>query len=668
MSRRGRRDGAQRPVETVLASAAGHIGAGRLRAGIRELEKHEGALSHPTGQNIIGNAHLRAGRPDAALAAFDAAIRLSAQFPEAHCNRGVALQELGRLDEALAALDRAVALRGAYPLAHFNRGNVLKATGRLDEAVTAFERAAALEPRFAEAHLNRGFALLDLGRAEPALKAFDMALRLNPAWSEAALGRGAALERLNRPAKALATIDTALAADPDNAEALALRGNALTALNRHEEARAAYDRSLAHLPDTVAGLVTRATVLIALDRPDEALAAADQAIGREATADGHFVRATALRALGRLDEQLEALETALELGKAGGAIHRARAISLAELGRYHEAGEAFEAAIAADPDDARSHFDFAHLLLHRGDFARGWPEHEYRLRLPNFAFGVPGDAVPRWRGDRIPGQRLLVHAEQGLGDAIQMVRYLGKVAESKASIGLAVPAPLRRLMASDVPQIEVIDIDADTRGFDYQVSLMSLPAVFGTKLDTIPAAIPYLAAEEALVDKWRERIGTDGFRIGICWSGNPDYRADRYRSIPLADFAPLAAVPGTRLISLQAIHGLDQLEHLPAGMVVESLGEDVTDNPDGLAEIAGAMASLDLVISADTAVAHLAGALGHPVWTAIRFQPEWRWLEGRSDPPWYPTMWLFRQPAIGDWESVFAEMTRYLEKFQQDSG
>ncbi len=666
MKASARRGNPGKPIDAVLVAAAGHVAAGRYRAAVRELDKHGAALRHPTGQNILGNAHLRAGKPVPALAAFEAAIGLAPQFPEAHCNRGVALEALGRLDEALAALDRAIAMRPAYPLAHFNRGNVLKAMGQPEPALAAYEQACRLEPGFAEAHLSRGFALLTLGRSQEALQAFDAALRLRPGLSEAAIGRGAALDRLNRPAEALAAVDMALGLDPDSAEALAIRGDALAALRRREEARAAYERSLARLPDTAAALVTRTRVLVGLERYGEALAAADRAVSLGAGADGQFARASALRGLGRLAEQLDALDAAAKLGKTGNIIQHARAVALAELGRSDEAGAAFEAAIASDPGDARSHYDFSHLLLYRGAVERGWKEHEYRLRLPNFGFG--SRTVPRWQGEDIAGQRLLVHAEQGIGDAIQMVRYLGRVGESGARITLAVHAPLRRLLAANFANVEVIDMGDDRDDFDRQVSLMSLPHVFATRLDTIPATVPYLFAEDGLVDKWRERIGTEGFKIGICWTGNPDYRADRYRSMPLDAFAPLGAIPDMRLISLQALHGLDQLERLPAGMAVESLGDEIADNPDGLAEIAGLTASLDLVISADTAVAHLAGALGRPVWTAIRFQPEWRWLEGRNDPPWYPTMWLFRQPVLGDWDSVFAEMAGYLEQFRRESG
>jgi len=668
MSRQTTRRSADRPVEAALAAAAGHVAAGRFGAAIRQMEKDSAALRHPTGQNVLGNALLRTGKPGAALAAFDAALAIAPQFPEAHCNRGVALQDLGRLDEALAALDRAIALRAAYPLAHFNRGNLLKAMGRPGEALDAYDRATGLEPRFVEAHLNRGFTLLDLDRSRAAQEAFDAALRLRPRWGEAAAGRAAALGRLRRPTEALAAIDVALAADRENPDWLAIRGDALTTLHRHDEARAAYEAALAGLPETASGFTRRAKVLVDLERYAQALAAADRAVDMGAGAEGHFARARALRGLGRFAEELSALDAALRLGKAGSPIQHARAMALIELGRDHEALAAFEAAIAIDADDPQVNFDMGHLLLYRGDFAKGWKAYEHRLRLPSYAPRLAEPETPRWSGGDISGKRLLVHGEQGLGDAIQMLRYLDRVAETGAAIGLAVPPALERLAAHSFPQVDVVHGQHEPGGFDVQVSLLSLPFIFGTRLDTIPAKLPYLAAEEDLVAKWRERIGADGFKVGICWSGNPTYSADRHRSIPLAAFAPLGAFPGLRPISLQAIHGLDQLRELPAGLIVEDPGGDIANNPDGLAEIAGLMASLDLVISADTAVAHLAGALARPVWTAIRFQPEWRWLEGRSDPPWYPTMWLFRQPAIGDWESVFAEMSRYLEKLWQESG
>ncbi|WP_421725747.1 tetratricopeptide repeat protein [Bauldia sp.] len=661
MNRQPARAPISKQTTEVLTLAAGHVGAGRLRAGIKALERHRPALSHPAGQNILGNAHLHAGRLDAALKAFDAALALAPQFAEAHCSRGVALQEQGRFDEALAAFDRALALKPAYPLAHYNRANVLQALRQYDKAVIAYDHAVQMEPRFGEAHLNRGVTLLAVGKPQPAVLAFDKALRARPGWSEALLGKATALARLHKPAETLAAADQVLAREPDNTEALSLRGDALTRLKRADEAEGAYREALELLSETDAtALVRRATVYSAIGDPEAALAAADQAIAQSETAAAHMARAEALRHLGRLDDQLAAFDKAVTLEPPTATLHHGRGVVLGELGRLDEAETAFADAVALEPGNPRLRTDRALLMLHRGDYQAGWAEHEQRLRLPEFAFG--GGKVQRWTGESIAGKSLLIHGEQGLGDTIQMLRYLPKVAESRAKLTLALPPALRRLIASSFTGLDIIKDDAVSEGFDFAVSLMSLPHLFDTRADTVPGPIPYLEAEPDLVAKWQQRIGTDGFRIGICWAGNPDHRADRYRSIPLAKFAPLAAVPGVRLISLQAMHGLDQLDALPEGVAVESLGPEVTDNPDGLAEIAAAMGALDVVISADTAVAHVAGALGRPVWTAIRYQPEWRWPEGKSEPPWYPTMWLFRQPAVGDWDSVFAEMAAYLAK------
>ncbi len=223
------------------------------------------------------------------------------------------------------------------------------------------------------------------------------------------------------------------------------------------------------------------------------------------------------------------------------------------------------------------------------------------------------------------------------------------------------PAVLRLVGSLPVP-VEWFDRVGAVGGFDYQIPLLSLPLVLGTRIDSIPAAVPYLNPNRDAVAAWRERIGGAGTRVGVVWQGNPRYGQDHRRSVPLRHFAPLAALPGVRLFSLQAVHGLDQLGSLPAGMVVEQLGEGITANPDGVSEIAAAMAALDLVVSSDTAMAHLAGALGRPVWVALNDEPDWRWLFERPDSPWYPTMRLFRQKAPGDWDGVFARIAAALKE------
>jgi hypothetical protein len=219
---------------------------------------------------------------------------------------------------------------------------------------------------------------------------------------------------------------------------------------------------------------------------------------------------------------------------------------------------------------------------------------------------------------------------------------------------------LAEILRRSFPDVTVSATAMLKGDFDFQVSLMSLPSVLATTPETLPNAVPYLFPDEGRVGRWRERLGQDGFKVGIAWQGNPTYPRDRYRSIPLKEFAPLAAIPGVRLISIQAVNGLEQLDHLPRGMRVETFGEAIGNSPDGVNEIAGVMANLDLVITSDTGMAHLAGALGRPIWVALCDRPDWRWLRDSTRSPWYPTMRLFRQTRHKDWAGVFAEVAAAL--------
>jgi tetratricopeptide (TPR) repeat protein len=651
-------------VKQSVGAAAALAASGRIDEAVRGLE---GAgrivLGHPVAQNLLGGLHLQKGRHREALKAFDAAIKSAPGAPEAHCNRGVALQELGRREEALAAYGQAIRLRRAYPLAHFNRDNVLKELGRTEEALAAYDEALRLQPAFPEAHLNRGTGLVETGNLLAALDAFAQALASRPGYIQAQIGRASALRELGRLEDALAASDAVLARDPANADALLASAQSLIAMQRNEDALIALDRLIGLYPANAKGHMTRATALRKLRRFEEGLAAAEEAVrAAPADADAHVVSAVGLGDLGRYEEQREALQRAAKLGASGYQFHHARANALYELGDLEGAIAAYAQAIRLRPGDAtiRYYASFPELAL--GHFEKGWAGHQHRLDVPELRNAEFDSLAPRWRGeDDIAGKKILVYPEQGSGDTIQFVRYLQLLKERGAEISFILPPTLKSLLA---PALEGIDAATSLglrSGFDYQVSLASLPHAFATRLETIPQRVPYLFPDSERVLKWRGRLGSEGFKIGIAWQGNPNFGGDRFRSIPLSHYAPLAAIPGVRLISLQAVRGLDQLARLPSEMRVETLGREITDNPDGFAEIAAVMANLDLIVSSDTAVAHLAGALGRPVFAALTFRPDWRWLAGRSDSPWYPSMRLFRQKVRGDWGRVFAEIARAVE-------
>ena len=654
---------AESVLTSALSAAVAHIQAGRLDQAAAVLQTAGGAaLKIPVGRNIMGDIRLKQGRPRDALREFDAAIGMVRTFPEAHSNRGVALQELGRLDDALAAEDRALALRPHYATAHFNRGNILRDLGRADEAIAAYDLALRAQPAYPEALVNRGMALLVQRKGVDALNDFRRALALRPGYVAAHVGAAAAHNRLKQVPEALAEIDKALAVDPGNRDALMAKAGILREGARAEEALAIADLLLARDQADAVAHILRSLTLAKLRRFDDALTAADAAIAlAPKNAEAHLARGMALSRLGRDHETQKVLELAERLGASGASLHQTRAVALSNVGRHEEALVAYDRAIAEDPDDVSSRYYRSFILLAWGDYEEGWVEHEWRLKRPEFPRPELFKVAPMWTGGDVKGKKVLLYSEQGAGDTIQFVRYAPLVAARGARVSMVVHESLRRLFAANFPDMDVSDAIGMRTGFDRQAPLMSLAHIMATSTEeSIPHDVPYLAADPERVAKWGARLGREGFKVGISWKGNSEYPADRSRSIPLSHFAPLASVPGVRLISVQALYGLDQLRNLPAGMAVETLGEELVNNPDGFREMAAVMANLDLMILSDSGPAHLAGALGRPVWVALCWQPDWRWLIDRSDSPWYPTMRLFRQATAGDWAGVFETIAAEL--------
>jgi len=649
-------------TKTTLGAVIELHSAGRFDEAMQKLAADGGgALKTATGQNIAGDILLKQGKHREALKAFDSAIKLAPTAAEPQANRGTALQAMGRLEEALAAEDRAIRLRPEYAMAHFNRGNILKALDRLDDAVAAYGRALRAQPALADGYLNRGTALLDLHRPLEALDDFGRALKLRPKYAAAHVGRAGAYRDMGAHTEALAAVEAATAIEPNNSEATRLRCVTMIAAERFPEALAAADAMVARDPNEAVARSVRAVVLCKLQRYDEALAEADVAIRLAPKHhEAHTARGIVLGEMGRLGESLEALEEAHRHGASGAEYFHGRAVALTVLGTREEAVAAFDKAIAMDPNNHVAHNNHAFLRLSLGDWEAGWAEHEWRLKARGHAHNELIRLAPQWRGEDLAGKRLFVYAEQGYGDTIQFVRYLPLLQERRAVITFAVPEPVFRLFAANFPDVDVTDMVGQRTGIDYQISLMSLPFVLGSTLATLPRQVPYLFADEERKAKWRARLGGDGFRVGIVWQGGPKYGRDRERSMRLAEFVPLAAVPGVRLISLQAAHGAGQLKTLPAGMKVEELGEEIVNNPDGFREVAAVMANLDLLILSDTGPTHLAGALGRPVWVALARHPDWRWMRDREDSPWYPTMRLFRQRTAGDWRGVFERLAAAL--------
>ncbi|MHA1157153.1 MAG: tetratricopeptide repeat protein [Alphaproteobacteria bacterium] len=652
----------QGEVMRILQTAIGHIEAGRLDAAEDALLAHgKIALKNPVGWNVLGDIHLKSDRARDALKAFDRALKIAPNFPEAHCNRGVALQEMGRLEEALRAEDRALRCRKGYPMASFNRGNVLRDMGRLEEALAAYDMALATQSDFAEALLNRGLTRMNLDQPALAMTDFRAALVHNPDSVGAMIGRAAAYQRLDKVGDALPAIDQALAREPDNEKALLLKGELLVTAEEFDEALEVLDSAAAAWPDSFGAHLARAGVLMRLARYDDALAACDRAIELQPRAASAFVtRSLVLGNVGRFDEQADALKRAEKLGASGAGFVHSNAQIRAERGDYAGAIAAYREAIELEPDAYQTHHNLAFAYFTTGLLEEAWPEHEWRLRSHRHPASIHGDKAPKWQGEDLSGKKILVYCEQGHGDTIQFLRFLEPLRESGGAVTFIAPQPLVGLFKENLPWLAIGDRAGLGVEYDFQISLMSLPDVYRTTLATLPMAVPYLRPAANYVDKWRERLGEDGFRVGLVWQGNPKYGADFHRSIKLEQYAPLAQIDGVRLISLQVFHGLDQLDALPPGMKIERLGEEITNNPSGYREVAGVLANLDLIVTSDTGPAHLAGAMARPTFVALRDNPDWRWMRDRDDSPWYPTMRLFRQRTRGDWSSVFEEIAAAL--------
>ena len=555
-------------------------------------------------------------------------------FAAAHM-LGVVHLQLGRPEDAERQLRRATQIDPYSHEALNNLGMALRRLDRLEEAVNAYDRAIALKPDYAEAHCNRGNALRLLKRPEQALASYDRAVSLRPTYVEAFYNRGGVLEDLQYWDDAVASYENAVALNPDFPEALNNLGNALFSVARYDEALSAFNRALALRPDYADVLANRGNMLREIHKFDAALADQNRAIALNPRSAEYFNnRASVFRESGRFDEALADYSHALVLSPG------------------HV--------------EARANLALTQLLL--GNWQQGFEGYELRFRRRKAAATRRGNSTREWAGDDIAGKRLLLFAEQGFGDALQFIRFVPVVQALGAIVTVQASRRLHRILSTVAGGVTFVDAIDPAMTFDYQLALMSLPRLLGIRTDTVPATGAYLHADARRSEIWRARLGEHGFKVGIAWQGNPAGSIDNGRSIPLKEFAPLSAVEHVRLVSLQKNFGAEQIDRKPAGMIVETPGFDFDDGADAFIDTAAMMANLDLIVTSDTSIAHLAGALGRPVWIALKHVPDWRWLLDRPDSPWYPTARLFRQARPGDWNGVMAEIAAALHVTVRDCG
>jgi tetratricopeptide (TPR) repeat protein len=579
-----------------------------------------------------------------------------------------ALVRSGRAYEALDQLQTAV-LRGKpsaellYAMADLQE-NLLD----IDGALNSYAWCLRLKPDFAEAHNNFGCLLLSLGRTPEAIESFRAAVVVQPTDLRALANLGNALLKAAQPIRAAECLERALSIKPDYPLALCNLGLVRLAQDKCHEAADLFSRVIAIDSAVAEAHYGLGSALRKSRRFSQALASFDHAIALAPNSGGYLERGDVLIELGRTGDALGSYEQALALQPGSATAWHGRGFALELLGRTDEALDSYERALSLEPNLAQARWNLGLLRLLLGDFRTGWPLFESRLDLDNRKV-VPARVLdcPRWHGtESLRGKRILVYpdpGETGLGDTIQFCRYVKMLDAAGAEVMFEVEPRLKSLLTSLLPGSRLIVPGDPLEALDYHCPLMSLPLAFGTKADSIPAEVRYLKADPGRIARWAHRLpGTTGLRIGVVWRATAKHETVTLagRSIPLQQLERLFVHRDIVLVALQKGDGTEELEQVTFRDRIVSFGDALDEGSDAFLDTAAIMMHLDLVITVDTSVAHLAGALGVPVWVAVKTPCDWRWQRDRLDCPWYPTMRLFRQRAPRDWSTVIEDMATSL--------
>ncbi len=565
-----------------------------------------------------------------AKSSYQKAIELKNDFFEAHFNLGKIYQDRQDFETSISFYQNALRINPGSYQACYNMGVVLLVEGRLDEAASAYQQAIEIKPDFPEAHNNLGVTLQKQGKLGSAIKCFQKSVRLNTRYAEAYYNMGRAFYTQERLDDAEQSYRMALKQNSAYAEAHHNLGLLLHKQGKFDQAAACYRKTLQL-------------------KPDDANAYYD--MGNIFWDQGNFEEMTRWyqKALAFTPDKAEAYNN---LGKM-----------LQDQGKIKEAETYFQEAIRSKPDFSEAHFNRSIALLLLGKYAEGWKEYEWRFKKSNWKNIYPYRfEQPRWDGTSFAGKKIFVHCEQGLGDTIQFARYLPMVKARGGRVIFEVPKPLMNIFDNfpGIDQlVEISSTEKTAEDFDFSVPLLSLPGMFQTTLETIPGKVPYILADPHKMRVWQKIVDKDHFKVGIVWAGGILHKKDSGRSCSLKQFLPLTRIAGVRLYGLQKGPASQQVEEFSNQIHIKNYGEKFEDFTD----TAGLIENLDLVISVDTAVAHLAGAMGKPVWVLLPFTPDWRWMLNREDSPWYPTMRLFRQKKRGCWDEALQYVADELSQW-----
>ena len=617
---------------------------------------------HADSLHLLGLIQAQAGNLDRAVEFIAEAIRNDPNIADYFSNLGKLLRRQGKREEALKSYDLALKLKPDAVDPWIRLGDLLQDQKRFDEALLSYDHALTLDPQNAEAALHAALLLLELERYEAALVKFDIVQTIPPVHAGVFYNRAVCLSRLARWEEAAESYRNALKIAPQQHETHNNLGMVLFELRRFAEAQKHFRRAIEIKPDFVPALNNLGNTRVDLKRFEEALSVFDQALLQSPDlAELHGNKANALKAVGRFDDALACYDWAIGLKPNYPEAHNNRGTCLEDMMRMSEALFSYRNALALKPDYAEAHWNFALNRLRLGDLKTGWVESEWRWKCPALRLRQRDYVQPLWLGaNEIAGKTLLLHSDQGLGDSIQFLRYVPLLAARGARVVLEVDQALHEL-CSGLPGVsQIVSKGEAPPAFDFHCPLGSLPLAFDTTLATIPQAVPYLSVGDK-AKAWTDRLGSmKSPRVGLVWAGNPNHKNDRNRSIPLETLLPLLDVEA-RFFSLQK-------DVRPGDAAVLCERKDILDlGPElgSFAKTAAIIQNLDLLITVDTSVAHLAGTLGRPVWILLPYVPDWRWQLIRTDSPWYPTARLFRQSETRDWPSVVDQAVAALQVFGQ---
>ncbi|MFZ1987131.1 MAG: tetratricopeptide repeat protein [Desulfatitalea sp.] len=624
------------------------------------LCQHETALEWRSIFEIACARHAE-GRLEEAMRGYQEALKCKPDLCESHFNSGLIHLHRKQWHAAIDAYQKVLKHKPEWPEAHFNMAQAYEQAGLPEPAIQAYGRALELRPDYFEACYNLGSAHLNAKEYVAAVRHLSQATQQRKVCPEVYNNLGQAYEGLNQLDHAEQCYAKAYAMDPSLLAACFNLAQRMKANGRLDDATRLYKDAIAKHPDSASAVNNLGNIFRDQQRYDEAVACYRQVIALEPNlAEGHYNLGSTLRLHERFEEALIHLHRAVQLRPDYADAWNNLALTCKNIGYLDRALSCFNRALSINPELAVAHWNrsFVHLL--KEDFSAGWIDFEWRFRLPQrttiYPFQLEGE---RWSGQSVPDATLLVHDEQGLGDTLQFVRYLPLVKARCRRVILETRAELVDLLARQggVDQIIIRSSDGKPAAtYDYYVPLMSLPGIFHATAETIPSEESYIVADSRKTERWRAKLPSSHLKVGLVWSGRPQHTNDRNRSCRLSDLRPLLEIPDVHFVGLQKGAAAEQSADLPVGIHFVNLGDDLKDFSD----TAGLLAHLDLLIGVDTAVVHLAGAMGKPTWVMIPFIPDWRWGMHREDSRWYPSLRLFRQKRPKDWGGVVERMRRDL--------